>query len=76
MVSFNIELSNKPIMGKKEHLLMLRITIDRKHSGVALLYSILHNQFNKNASCFNCLSNQYFTKGMMPAFRYLNDIET
>ncbi len=38
MASFNIELSSKPVKGKKEHLLMLRITVDRKHSRVALLY--------------------------------------
>jgi integrase len=55
MVSFNIELSSKPIKGKKEHLLMLRITVDRIHSRVALLYSIKPNQFNKSASDFNCV---------------------
>ena len=39
MASFNIELSSRPLKGKKEHLLMLRITVDRKHSRVALMYS-------------------------------------
>ena len=55
MASFNIELSSRPLKGKKEHLLMLRITVDRKHSRVALMYSIKPNQFNKNASDFNCV---------------------
>jgi integrase len=55
MASFNIELSSKPIKGKKEHLLMLRITMERKHSRVALLYSVKPNQFNKNASDYNCV---------------------
>jgi len=55
MASFNIELSSKPVKGKKEHLLMLRITVNRKHSRVALLYSVKPNQFNNNASDFNCV---------------------
>lgn len=55
MASFNIELSSKPVKGKKEHLLMLRITVERKHSRVALLYSVKPNQFNKNASDYNCV---------------------
>jgi integrase/recombinase XerD len=55
MASFNIELSSKPVKGKKEHLLMLRITVERKHSRVALLYSVKPNQFNKSASDFNCV---------------------
>jgi len=55
MASFNIELSSKPIKGKKEHLLMLRITVERKHSRVALLYSVKPSQFNNNASDFNCV---------------------
>lgn len=45
MASFNIELSSKPVKGKKEHLLMLRITVDRKHSRVALLYSYIFITF-------------------------------
>jgi integrase/recombinase XerD len=53
MASFNVELSSRPLKGKKEHLLMLRITVNRKHSRVALMYSIKPNQFNKNASDFN-----------------------
>ena len=55
MASFNIELSSKAVKGKKEHLLMLRVTVDRKHSRVALLYSVKPNQFNKGASDFNCV---------------------
>lgn len=59
MASFNIELSSKPVKSKKEHLLMLRITVDRKHSRVALLYSVKPNQFNKNASDFNCVRSNH-----------------
>jgi integrase len=55
MASFNIELSSKPIKGRKEHLLMLRITVERKHSRVALLYSVKPGQFNNNASNYNCV---------------------
>jgi integrase/recombinase XerD len=55
MASFNIELSSKPIKGKKEHLLMLRITVERKHSRVGLLYSVKPGQFNNNASDYNCV---------------------
>jgi len=59
MASFNIELSSKPIKGKKEHLLMLRITVERKHSRVALLYSVKPSQFNNNASDFNCVRTNH-----------------
>jgi integrase len=55
MATFHIELSSKSIKDKKERLLMLRITVERRHSRVALMYSIKPNQFNKNASDFNCV---------------------
>lgn len=46
MISFNIELNNKPITGKREHNLLLRITVNRKHVRLGLMYSVLPNQFN------------------------------
>lgn len=55
MATFNIELSSKAVKGKKEHLLMLRVTVERKHSRFALMYSVKPNQFNKGASDFNCI---------------------
>lgn len=52
MVTFGIELSSKPIKGQKEHLLMLRITVNRKRSRIALMYSVNSNQFISKASNF------------------------
>jgi site-specific recombinase XerD len=46
MASFNIELNNKPETGTKDHALMLRITVDRKHARVKLIYSVKISQFN------------------------------
>jgi len=52
MVTFNIELSSKANKGQKEHLLMLRITVNRKKARVALMYSVFPNQFIPKASNF------------------------
>jgi integrase len=52
MVTFNIELSSKAIKGQKEHLLMLRITVNRKRARIALMYSVPPNQFIPKASNF------------------------
>ena len=41
MASFNIELKNKPIKGSKEHNLLLRITVNRKHARVSFMYNVL-----------------------------------
>jgi integrase/recombinase XerD len=46
MISFNIELNSKPLTGKKEHNLLLRITVNRKHVRLGLMYSISPNHFN------------------------------
>ena len=45
MVTVGIELSSKPIKGQKEHLLMLRITVNRKRSRIGLIYSVKPSQF-------------------------------
>jgi integrase/recombinase XerD len=52
MVTFSIELSSKPKKGQKEHLLMLRITVNRKRARIALMYSVHTNQFIPKASNF------------------------
>ena len=52
MVTFNIELSSKPNKGQKEHLLMLRITSNRRKARIALMYSVLPNQFISKATNF------------------------
>jgi integrase/recombinase XerD len=70
MASFNIELSSRPLKQKKEHLLMLRITVDRKHSRVALMYSIKPNQFNKNASDFNYIRSNHPDHKKINAYLY------
>ena len=46
MASFNIELNNKPDKGSNEHALMLRITVNRKHARLNLLYSVKPIHFN------------------------------
>jgi len=48
MISFNIELNSKPITGSNEHSLLLRITVNRKHSRLGLMYSVNPNHFNPN----------------------------
>ena len=52
MVTFSIELSSKSLKDKKEHLLMLRITVNRKRSRIALMYSATPNQFIAKATNF------------------------
>ena len=52
MVTFSIELSSKPNKGQKEHLLMLRITVNRKRARIALMYSVHPNHFISKASNF------------------------
>jgi len=52
MVTFSIELSSKPIKGMKEHLLMLRITANRKRARIALMYSVNPSNFIPKASNF------------------------
>ena len=49
MASFNIELNNKPETGTKDHALMLRITVNRRHARLKLIYSVKSNQFNSLA---------------------------
>jgi len=53
MASYNIELNNRPVKGTNYYTLLLRITIDRKHSRVSLPYSILKKQFNPNGKKSN-----------------------
>lgn len=46
MATFNIELNNKTVHGSNERCLMLRITVNRKHIRLKLMYSILPSHFN------------------------------
>ena len=48
MISFNVELNNKPVSGSNEHTLLLRITVNRKHARLGLMYSIEKKHFNPN----------------------------
>jgi integrase len=49
MISFNIELNSKPITDSNEHNLLLRITVNRKHARLALMYSVAKSYFNPKA---------------------------
>jgi len=46
MVSYNIELNNNPIKGSDEHTLLLRITVNRKHSRIKLDHAVHPKHFN------------------------------
>jgi len=48
MISFNVELNSKPITGSNEHSLLVRITVNRKHARLGLMYSTNPNHFNPN----------------------------
>jgi integrase/recombinase XerD len=67
MASFNIELNNKPIKGSNEHNLLLRITINRKHTRVSLMYNVLPNQFNPNGKKSNYIRSNH------PDHKWLNE---
>ena len=67
MASFNIELNNKPIKGSKEHNLLLRITVNRKHARVSLMYNVLPVHFNPNGKKSNYIRSSH------PDSKWLND---
>ena len=46
MPSYYIQLHDRPISGKEEHTLFLRITVDRKHAKIKLDYSVPKSKFN------------------------------
>ena len=46
MATYRIELNNRSINGSKEHILMLRITVDKIHSRMKLIHSVTPGQFN------------------------------
>ena len=48
MATFNIELNSKPIKGSNKKHIMLRITVNKKHIRIKLMYSATSLQFNKN----------------------------
>ena len=67
MASFNIELNNKPIKGSREHNLLLRITVNRKHARVSLMYNVLPVYFNPNGKKSNYIRSSH------PDSKWLND---
>lgn len=67
MASLNIELNNKPIKGSNEHNLLLRITINRKHTRISLMYNVLPSQFNANGKKSNYIRSNH------PDYRWLNE---
>jgi integrase len=48
MISFNVELNSKPAKGSNVHTLLLRITVNRRHARLGLIYSISPSHFNPN----------------------------
>lgn len=46
MASYNIELNNNPVRGSNEYVLLLRITVNRKHARIRLNYAVTLKQFN------------------------------
>ncbi|MBW6501247.1 MAG: site-specific integrase [Bacteroidales bacterium] len=46
MATFNIELNSRPIMGSNERTLLMRITVNRKHIRLNLMYSVAPGHFN------------------------------
>ena len=66
MISFNIELNSKPIKGSREHKLLLRITVNRKHTRIGLIYSVLPNQYNPNGKKLNYIRSNH------PKHKWLN----
>jgi len=49
MATFNIELSGAPIRGGKGHSLRLRITENKQHARITLVYAVAPEQFNPKA---------------------------
>ncbi len=46
MPSYNIELNNKPIKGSNEYTLLLRVTVNRKHTRLKMDHAIQAKHFN------------------------------
>jgi hypothetical protein len=46
MISFNVELNNRFVGESRLQNLLLRITVNRKHARIALMYSINSSSFN------------------------------
>lgn len=67
MASFNIELNNKPIKDSNEHNLLLRITVNRKHARVSLMYYVLPEDFNPNGKKSNYIRSRH------PRSKWLNE---
>ena len=59
MASFNIELNNKPEKGSSEYALLLRLTVERKHARIKLIYSVRTAQFNPKAKNGNFIRTNH-----------------
>jgi len=67
MISFNIELNSQPAKNSKEHSLLLRITVNRKHSRLGLMYSVTPDDFNRNAK------NGKYIRASHPKHKKINE---
>jgi integrase len=59
MATFNIELKKESLKDSKEHALMLRITENRKHTRIRLMYSVSEHQFNPKARNANFVRSNH-----------------
>jgi site-specific recombinase XerD len=59
MASFNIELNQRKNKGTNEFRLRLRITINKKHSRLNLLYSVNPKHFNSNGKKSNYIRSSH-----------------
>lgn len=59
MATFNIELNNRAIQDSNEHALMLRITVNRKHIRLKLMYSVIPAHFNPKAKGYKFIRSNH-----------------
>lgn len=70
MATFNIELNNKTIQGSNEHSIMLRITVNRKHIRLKLMYSVAESQFNAKAKGYQYIRSSHPEHKRINAYIY------
>lgn len=68
MATFNIELNSNKIKDSNARDLMLRITVNRKHIRINLMYSATESQFNKNGK-----ANFNYIRPSHPDHKKIND---
>ena len=84
MASFNVELNSKPVKDTKEYNLLLRITVNRKHSRIKLNYAIQKKHFNPNPQEYkyvrssnpkHVLINRHIDDKIQEAKEVISDLE-